>query len=180
MRRFITPILRLIARTFFRRIEIVGWEKVPRGPVIFAANHPNGLVDPLLLLCFVPRPVSFLAKAPLFHYPLISFFVKRLDSIPVYRKSDSVPGSNEQTFARARELLARGGSIAIFPEGTTHTDPQLKELKTGAARIALGAAASELAVVPTGIYYTAKQTFRSSVLVVFGQPIQVQPRPTAG
>jgi 1-acyl-sn-glycerol-3-phosphate acyltransferase len=79
MRRFITPILRLIARTFFRRIEIVGWETVPRGPVIFAANHPNGLIDPLFLLCFVPRPVSFLAKAPLFRMPLIGLaFSRRL------------------------------------------------------------------------------------------------------
>lgn len=51
---------------FFRRIDVSGTNRVPpRGPVIFAINHPNGLVDPLLLLTFVPRPVSFLAKAPL-------------------------------------------------------------------------------------------------------------------
>src|SRR4051794_32569035 len=130
MRRFITPILRLIARTFFRRIEIVGWEKVPRGPVIFAVNHPNGLIDPLFLLSFVPRPISFLAKAPLFRYPLIGFVTRAFESIPVYRKQDNVKGTNAETFTRARTLLARGGSIAIFPEGTTHSDPQLKELKT--------------------------------------------------
>ncbi|HEX9460257.1 MAG TPA: acyltransferase, partial [Thermoanaerobaculia bacterium] len=66
MRRFVTSALRLVANIFFRRIEIVGWEKVPSRPVIFAVNHPNGLIDPLFLLCFTPRPVSFLAKAPLF------------------------------------------------------------------------------------------------------------------
>src|SRR3954465_15415617 len=121
MRRFITPILRLIARTFFRRIEIVGWETVPRGPVIFAVNHPNGLIDPLFLLSFVPRPISFLAKAPLFRYPLIRVVTRAFESIPVYRKQDNVKGPNAETFARARTLLARGGSIAIFPEGTTHS-----------------------------------------------------------
>ena len=175
MRRAITAFFRFSLRVFFRRIEIVGLERVPaHGAVMFAVNHPNGLVDPLFLLCFAPRPVSFLAKAPLFHTFFIGWFVRAFDSIPVYRKQDHVSGSNEETFARARALLATGGSIAIFPEGTTHDDPQMRELKTGAARIALGAAVQELSIVPTGIYYTAKQRFRSQALVVFGEPVAVR------
>lgn len=142
---------------------------------MFAANHPNGLVDPLFILCFAPLPVSFLGKAPLFRYPVIGWFVRAFDTIPVYRRQDGTAGSNEETFARAREVLRRHGSIAIFPEGTTHDDPQLRTLKTGAARIALGAGIEELTVVPTGIYYTAKQAFRSSALVVFGKPFRVRP-----
>lgn len=177
MRGALSAVLRLIARLFFRKIEIAGEENIPEGRgVVFAMNHPNGLVDPLLLLCFAPRAVSFLAKAPLFRYPLINIFVRGLDSIPVYRKSDAVSGSNEETFARARDVLRRGGAIAISPEGTTHSESRLKELKTGAARIALGAAAMEVAVIPTGIYYTSKQTFRSAALIVFGTPIRVQPQ----
>jgi len=179
MRRFLTPILRLIANTFFRRIEIVGWEKVPRGPVIFAVNHPNGLIDPLFLLCFVPRPVSFLAKAPLFRMPLIGWFARGIDSIPVYRTQDNYSTSqNRETFAAARALLMRGGAIAIFPEGTTHSEPRLKELKTGAARIALGCSAAECAdivIVPTAIFYTAKHSFRSDALLYFGDGIAVAP-----
>src|SRR4051812_44053963 len=181
MRRFITPILRLIARTFFRRIEIIGWEKVPAGPVIFAVNHPNGLIDPLFLLCFTPRPVSFLAKAPLFRMPVIGWFTRGLDSIPVYRTQDNYATSqNRETFAAARSLLVRGGAIAIFPEGTTHSEPRLKELKTGAARIALGCGAAEcpdIVIVPTAIFYTAKQNFRSSALLYFGDGIPVAPVP---
>jgi glycerol-3-phosphate O-acyltransferase/dihydroxyacetone phosphate acyltransferase len=174
MRRAVTGVLRLLLRLFFRRIEMVGLENVPADtPVVFAANHPNGLVDPLFILCFAPRPVSFLAKAPLFRYPLIGYFVRVLDAIPVYRKQDNTKGTNAETFARAREVLRSGGSIAIFPEGTTHSDPQLRELKTGAARIALGAQLPSIAIVPAGIYYTAKQTFRSEALVWFGAPIIV-------
>src|ERR1043166_1515341 len=121
LRRFVTPFLRLIANIFFRRIEIIGWEKVPAGPGIFAVNHPNGLIDPLFLLCFTPRPVSFLAKAPLFRMPVIGWFVRGLESIPVYRKQDNVAGgSNEGTFAKARAVLARGGASPLFPHGTTH------------------------------------------------------------
>jgi glycerol-3-phosphate O-acyltransferase/dihydroxyacetone phosphate acyltransferase len=184
MRRAITAFFRFAVRIFFRRVELLGLERVPTGgAVIFAVNHPNGLVDPLFLLCFAPKPVSFLAKAPLFGYPIIGAIVRTFEAIPVYRKQDNTAGSNEETFAKARALLQRGGAIAIFPEGTTHDDPRLRELKTGAARIALGANVESLQVVPTGIYYTAKHVFRSSALVVFGDPLEVQcsdgrPRPS--
>lgn len=154
----------------------MGLERIPdRRPVIFAVNHPNGLVDPLFLLCFAARQVSFLAKAPLFRYPVIGWFVRQFDAIPVYRKQDKTAGSNRETFAKSREILAGEGAIAIFPEGTTHDDPSLRELKTGAARIALGANLEEITVIPTGIYYTAKHRFRSAALVVFGEPIRVLP-----
>ncbi|HEX2121017.1 MAG TPA: lysophospholipid acyltransferase family protein [Thermoanaerobaculia bacterium] len=174
-RQVITAALRFCVRIFYRRIEMVGLERVPDGAVIFAVNHPNGLVDPLFLLCFAPRPVSFLAKAPLFGYPVIGWFARAFDGIPVYRRQDNTTGSNRETFARAREVLQHGGSIAIFPEGTTHDDPRLRELKTGVARIALGANLDALAVIPTGIYYTAKHVFRSNALVMFGKPLPVEP-----
>ncbi|HKR65845.1 MAG TPA: lysophospholipid acyltransferase family protein [Thermoanaerobaculia bacterium] len=175
MRGAITAFFRICLRVFFRRIELVGLERIPQtGAVIFAVNHPNGLVDPLFLLCFAPRPVSFLAKAPLFRMFFIGAIVRAFEAIPVYRKQDNTGGSNRETFAAARGVLGRGGSIAIFPEGTTHDDPSLRELKTGAARIALGATLDEMTVIPTGIYYTAKHVFRSSALVVFGEPLRVE------
>lgn len=180
MRRFVAPFLRLITSIFFRRIEIVGWETVPPGPVIFAVNHPNGLIDPLFLLCFTPRPVSFLAKAPIFRMPLIGWLARGLDTIPVYRTQDNYATSqNRETFAAARGLLSRGGAIAIFPEGTTHSEPRLKELKTGAARIALGCSAEcpDIVVIPTAVFYTAKHSFRSDALLCFGDGIEVTPAP---
>lgn len=156
----------------------MGLERVPNhGAVVFAVNHPNGLVDPLFLLCFVPAPVSFLAKTPLFGLPIIGSIIRAFDTIPVYRKEESAGRSpaemNAEMFAHAREILQHGGGIAIFPEGTSHDDPQLRELKTGAARIALGANVAAT-VIPTGIYYTAKHAFRSSALVLFGEPIPVE------
>jgi glycerol-3-phosphate O-acyltransferase/dihydroxyacetone phosphate acyltransferase len=177
-RRVIAAIIRLMAKIFFRRIELAGVERVPAdSPVIFAVNHPNALIDPVFLLCFAPRPVSFLAKAPLFRMPLIGWIVRAFDSIPVYRKQDNVStAGNRETFTRARTVLERGGAIAIFPEGTTHSDPQLRELKTGAARIALGAS-MRVSIIPTGLYYTAKQTFRSAALAYFGMPIIVDSEP---
>ncbi|HYN79999.1 MAG TPA: lysophospholipid acyltransferase family protein [Gemmatimonadaceae bacterium] len=185
MRRVISSVLRVILRVFFPRIEISGIDRVPRdGPVMLAVNHPNGLIDPLFLLCLSPRPVSFLAKAPLFEMPVISWFVTALGSIPVYRRQDGGfdPAKNRQTFERARAILASGGVIAIFPEGASHDDPKMRPLKTGAARIALGATSMNsdgepLTIVPLGIYYTAKRLFRSSALLYFGEPVSVTPAP---
>ncbi|MEP6744311.1 MAG: lysophospholipid acyltransferase family protein, partial [Gemmatimonadota bacterium] len=165
MRTAITRFFCFCLRIFFRRIEVMGRKRVPdQGPVVFAVNHPNGLVDPLFVMCSAGRPVSFLAKAPILKYPVVGWIARIFETIPVYRKEDQTDGSNEEMFARARTVLRGGGSIAIFPEGTTHDDPQLRELKTGAARIALGAGLGEISVIPTGIYYTAKHVFRSAAL----------------
>ena len=137
--------LRFALRVFFRRIEVVGRRRVPRdGACLFVLNHPNALVDPAFVLAYAPRNVSFLAKSPLFRMPVIGFLIRALDSIPVYRKQDEGEGAssrNRETFERSAELLRRGGTIAICPEGVSHNEPYLLPLKTGAARIALGAAA---------------------------------------
>lgn len=172
----------MLIRIFFRRIEVTGTERVPlAGPVIFVLNHPNGLIDPAFLLCLAPRRVSFLAKAPLFRIPVIGFIVRAFEAIPVYRRQDAGAdlAKNAETFETARAVLVRGGTIAVFPEGTSHSDPKLRPLKTGTARIALGAAAAlpadlTLQIVPTGLYYRAKQTFRSAALLHFSTPFPVE------
>ncbi len=164
-------------RLFFRRIEVVGRDRVPTtGPTLFAINHPNALVDPILLLCYAPRPVSFLGKAPLFRIPVIGWLARALETIPVHRRQDGTtdPRQNRETFARARSLLENGGTIAIAPEGASHSDPKHRPIKTGAARIALGAGTSDpVAIVPVGLFYTEKAVFRSSALVLFGEPLRV-------
>src|SRR4029453_633474 len=106
--------------------------------------------------------VSFLAKEPLFRMPIIGAIVRAMDSIPVYRRMDQADtAQNAVTFEAARSLLARGGSLALFPEGTSHSDSRLKPFRTGAARIALGAGLDGLVIVPAGLFYTAKSRFRS-------------------
>src|SRR5829696_3582699 len=182
IRRVIVALLRFALRIYFRRIEVTGLEHVPlQTPVIFVLNHPNALVDPVFLLCLAPRQVSFLAKAPLFHMPLIGYLVKALDSLPVYRRQDEGQDvtKNQETFVAARKLLATGGTIGICPEGISHDKPGLQPIKTGAARISLAAVAtgevSDLKIVPAGLYYTSKTRFRSSALLYFGNPINVEP-----
>lgn len=169
-----------VLRVFFRRLETTGREHVPvAGPVLFVVNHPNALVDGLVLNCRVGRPVSFLAKEPLFRMPILGSIFRKMDAIPVYRHVDKADVTqNRRTFAAARDVLARGGSIAIFPEGRSHSEPRLLPFRTGAARIALGAVESGgLQIVPAGLFYTDKTKFRSAALLCFGPPIQVAPVP---
>jgi 1-acyl-sn-glycerol-3-phosphate acyltransferase len=182
IRRLIVGLVKLALRIYFRRIEVTGLEHVPlETPVIFVLNHPNALVDPVFLLCLAPRPISFLAKAPLFRMPVIGYLVKSLDSLPVYRRQDEGQDvtKNQETFIAARKLLARGGTIGICPEGVSHDAPGLKPIKTGAARISLAAVStgevSDLKIVPAGLYYTSKTSFRSDALLYFGVPIDVEP-----
>ena len=182
IRRIIVTLLRFTLRIYFRRIEVAGLENIPAdSPLIFVLNHPNGLVDPAFLLCLAPRRVSFLAKAPLFRMPVLGFFVRALDSLPAYRRQDEGEDvtRNAETFAAARRLLLRGGAIGICPEGVSHDEPGLRPIKTGAARIALGAVsmgeALDLKIVPAGLYYTSKTKFRSQALLYLGKPIDVTP-----
>jgi len=183
MRRLLRALFGLVLRVFFRRVEVSGLEHVPvQGPVIFVLNHPSGLIDPAFLLCLAPRRVSFLAKAPLFRMPVVGVFCRAFEAIPVHRRQDvgGDPAHNRETFEAARLVLAGGGAIALFPEGASHSDPKLRPLKTGAARIALGAAvglggSASIRIVPAGLYYRAKRTFRSAALLHFGEPFDVTP-----
>lgn len=178
MNRFVLRALRGLLRVFFRRIEVVGLEHVPTtGPAVFAPNHPNSLLDPLVLFVAVPRPVATLAAEPLFRKPVLGSVMRSIGAIPVYRREDGADRSrNRGTFDAARQHLQAGGALAIFPEGVSHDDPLLRPIRTGAARIALGTLGAEtIAMVPTGLFYTARARFRSSVLVYFGPPLAVHP-----
>ncbi len=169
-------VIGLTLRVFFRRIERVGVDRVPgAGPVMFVLNHPNALVDPGIAMISLPRPVSFLAKSTLFTIPVVGALVRGFDSIPVARRQDTKGGvvDNSRTFSVARSVLERGGSIAIFPEGVSHSATKLKPLRTGAARIALGAGLTDLLIIPVGLDYADKQVFRSAALLYFGEAIRV-------
>ncbi|MDI1242859.1 MAG: lysophospholipid acyltransferase family protein [bacterium] len=180
--KIILAIFGIALKLFFRRIETVNAGSVPRGTgVIFVMNHPNGLVDPALVFVALPRRISFLAKSTLFKMPVISFLLQTVEALPVYRKIDAEAdvSQNQKTFRAAEERLRKGGSIALFPEGISHNSPTLLPLKTGAARIAIGAVSIgddpiDLRIVPVGLHYTNKTTFRSEGLLHFGEAFQVE------
>lgn len=180
--RILLAILGTALKLFFRRIETFNGGAVPTDkPVIFVQNHPNGLIDPALVFVAMPRKISFLAKSTLFKMPVISFLLRTVEALPLYRQIDAGAdvSKNQQTFAVCRQLLKKGGAISLFPEGVSHSSPKVLPAKTGAARIALGTVSMgepiDLYIVPVGLFYTSKSTFRSEALLHFGEPFRVEP-----
>lgn len=175
--RVLVAFLRLVTRVFFRTIEVVGRERVPStGPLIFVGNHPNSLVDPVVITTTCGRRVRFAARDGLFATP-VRPILWALGSVPIKRRQDQADAGgqmdNSDAFRALHEVLARGEAFGIFPEGVSYTEPELQPLKTGAARIALSALAEGIPVtiVPVGLQYRRKQRFRGRVLVQFGRPI---------
>ena len=163
----------------FYELERIG-EPVPHGPALLVANHPNALLDPLVVMRTAGRPVRPLAKAPLFSHPLIGPVLKGLGGLPVYRRRDdpALTHLNDGTFEAAIAAMSAGTAVQIFPEGTSHSEPSLAPLRTGAARIALEAEARAgwtlgLRVVPVGLTYARKTLFRSRALAAIGEAFPV-------
>ncbi len=150
------------------------------GPVLVTANHPNALVDPLVIFRTGGRPSRPLAKAPLFDQALTGTLLRGLGGLPVYRRQDD-PASvhlNDRTFDAAIGALQAGEAVQIYPEGQSHSEPSLTPIRTGAARIALQAAAQsdwtlEVRVQAVGLTYTRKHLFRGRVVAAFGEPFSI-------
>jgi glycerol-3-phosphate O-acyltransferase / dihydroxyacetone phosphate acyltransferase len=176
---WLLPILHLVSRLVskvYYRMVVSGGCVPATGPVLLVANHPNSLLDPVLVVTGAGRPVRFLAKAPLFSDTKVGFLVRGAGSIPVYRMEDD-PGKmtqNRDMFRAVHDALEGGAAVGIFPEGISHSFPSMAELKTGAARIALGAAkgiGGAFPLVPFGLVPERKAQFRSQMLVVVGEPV---------
>jgi len=188
VRRLLAALFRRLAealvRLYYPARVVEGRERIPPGkPLVFVLNHPNGLLDPMVLRVATGYPARFLAKGTLFKNPVSRLAMEAFGSIPIHRAHESRSGDasrNDESFARCRAALAAGGALALFPEGVSHSDSQLRPLKTGAARIALSAEAEHggklgVTLVPVGLYYERKTLFRSSVLLVVGEPVAVAP-----
>jgi glycerol-3-phosphate O-acyltransferase / dihydroxyacetone phosphate acyltransferase len=174
-------VLRVALGFYFTRIEKFHGERVPlTGPVLFTSNHPNSVTDAFVIGTAVPRKVNFVATVRLFHLTPFRWLLARCGVIPINRVKDDPRAMRTvlDTFEACFGVLERGEAIGIFPEGVTHDDPQLKSIKTGAARLALELehrhrGALGLRIAPVGLTFSAKERYRSDVLVHFGDPICV-------
>lgn len=175
-------LFRITLRIFFRRITIKNRDLLlSQGPLIVVSNHPNTLMDPVVTASFMKQEVFFLAKSSFFRPGWQAWLLHKLFMIPVYRREDvgdNASGQNTDTFEKCYEFLANKGTLMVFPEGNSFMQRRLRPLKTGTARIALGAEAQrgfnlDLKIVPVGLNYSAPSKFRSEVFVQVGAPIIV-------
>jgi len=193
--------VRVVVESFFRHVEVDGLEHIPpEGGGVLVSWHPNGMIDPALIFDRFPRTIVFGARHGLFKWPGLGTVLKALGTVPIYRagdrcddsKSASSPGSPSDTEAQRRaansasldvlsDAVAGGAFACLFPEGDSHDAPHLIDLKTGAARFYFGALgrtppqSPPPVLLPVGLFYDRKRSFRSSVLVEFHPPIKLPP-----
>jgi glycerol-3-phosphate O-acyltransferase/dihydroxyacetone phosphate acyltransferase len=175
-------LFRITFRFFFRKIFRINPERFPlTGPLIICAHHPGAFLDPIVIAASSKRRIYFLAKAAVFKGKFAKWLLPKFNMIPIYRKQDdpSQMHKNDETFAKCYEHLLAGDAILIFPEGVSATERKLRELKTGAARIALGASAAsgfktEVKIICLGINYDDPHLFRQDVLVNYSEPISTR------
>ncbi|KAJ8583317.1 hypothetical protein M405DRAFT_799415 [Rhizopogon salebrosus TDB-379] len=184
-----TKVLHLIIRrladwstwSFFTEVRVIGGEHVPRdGPLIVTATHHNMMIDPVVLSsCFPHRRIlHYWSKATLFANPVLRWVLYSSGNIPVDRKSKD----RQVLFRGTFDTLARGYAVALFPEGTSYTEPKIMQIKDGAAWAALeytkwaaenGVKGPMVQIIPAAIVYTNKSKYRSNVIVKFGEPISM-------
>lgn len=179
LERIVKALIHAITNTFFRRVHIVGEENIPaEGAVIFAGNHPNALMDGWLLTATCGRwPLHFMSNAKLWNYRLLRPMLRACGAVPVYPREDfGDEADNSQAFEKLYEVLEAGNSMGVFPEGVSHAEVHIVELKTGTARVALAVAErgnTDVTIVPVGLNYVHRHRVGSQVAIEFGAPMVI-------
>ena len=172
----LTPLLRIAFS-----VRCIGRANVPRsGPVILASNH-RSFIDSIFMPLCVRRRVTFVAKAEYFESWKTAWLFRALGMIPLDREGGS---ASERALVAARRVLADGGVLGIYPEGTRSRDGRLYQGHTGVARLALDTGA---VVVPVAQSGTAEAQpigamipkLGKKVTVEFGHPIRLAGRAPA-
>lgn len=154
-----------------------GRENVPTsGPVIFASNHLS-FIDSVFLPIVVDRPIRFLAKSEYFTGRglkgwLVRQFFLGIGQLPIDRSGGK---ASEESLNTGLQLLAAGGQLGIYPEGTRSPDGRLYRGRTGVARMILESGAR---VVPVAMVDTEKAMPTGTLMpkvrrigVIFGEPL---------
>ena len=176
--RILRKIAALTVWASYRKVEVFRADATTSdpGPLMSTSNHFGGFLDPLLMMYAMPRRPRFIARDVIWKIPIVRSIMNWLGAIPVHKAEDRGKGSNDTMFASCYDALAEGGHLLIFPEGITRDEPSIGKVKTGTARIVLGARNSGtqgISIVPAGIHYEDKASLRSRASIVIGAPIKL-------
>ena len=123
-----------VAARLVYRFRVRGDDHIPAtGAAILVCNHVS-FIDPVLLMAASPRPIHFIMDHAIFKTPLLGWFFRLAKAIPIAPQRVD-PGTYEQAFARARQVLDGGDLLCIFPEGAISRDGELAEFKGGVMKL---------------------------------------------
>jgi 1-acyl-sn-glycerol-3-phosphate acyltransferase len=157
-------------RTTGTRAQIRGLEHIaPEKSYILVSNHQSTF-DIFALLGYLPIQFRWTAKAELFHTPFMGWAMSRIGYIPIERSS---PKKAYRSMLRAAEVVRKGTSVIIFPEGTRSPDGNLQPFKKGVFLLALK---SQAPILPITIQGTSKIMRKGDWRIYPGQvSIQIDP-----
>jgi 1-acyl-sn-glycerol-3-phosphate acyltransferase len=166
-------------RAFYKRHKVAGSKNIPKNkPIIFASNHQNAFMDPVVIAVKLIKPTYYLVRADIFKKKIVAKIFYSINMLPIYRERDGVDTvqANEKVFNTCFEILSKNQPIIIFPEGNHGSLKNLRPLKKGFARIALGAEEKygkeiDVQIVPVGINYSDHHNMGAELLINFGKPI---------
>ena len=175
-------IVRTGMRTYFKKYELHNFENLPKDSgLLFAANHQNAFLDPIVLAAHLKKPVYFLTRADIFKKKLVNTILRKVHMLPIFRQRDGVDTAekNKSTFDQCHDILKNKEHVLIFPEGNHNYKKHLRSpLKKGISRIALGAAEKynfnmKLYIIPLGIDYSNHFNMNSEMLSIVGEPLDI-------
>jgi 1-acyl-sn-glycerol-3-phosphate acyltransferase len=176
MKRTINFLVHVATNTAFRSVEVRRVAPEPSGAVLVLANHGGGLADILTVIVGCTRFPRFLARDIIWKFPVARTVMNSAGAIPVSRRQDhGGAADNTGLFGAAWTALADGDLLAIYPEGESVAEPRLARLRTGAARILLGAWArgTDVWIEPMGLHYYDMSVLRGRGLVQVGTPVRM-------
>ncbi|MGN0033217.1 MAG: 1-acyl-sn-glycerol-3-phosphate acyltransferase [Candidatus Limimorpha sp.] len=169
-------------RRGFKRYQVIGRENIPSGSAnIFASNHCNALTDALVILATDSKKKVFIARADIFKNPKIAKILRWLRILPIYRIRDgigTVRDNNADIINQAVDVIHDSVPLFLYPEATHRTKHSLRQLSKGIFHIAMQAnrefgEEKPIYIVPTGLDYGDYFRYRSTILISFGEPINV-------
>ncbi len=180
--KFLKVLVGFSLKIFFHRIYVSGTEHVnPNKAQLIASNHPSGFLEPLIMACYLPKPLYFLVRGDVFENPIANYFLRATHQIPIFRFRDgfSKMRNNSKTMDESLQVLADKKNLLIFAEGGTQSVKKLRPLQKGIARIAFQTLEAhpdlELEILPTGINFTHFTESDKAIYLKIGAPIIVKP-----
>lgn len=163
---------------YYKKITVAGKENIPtKGATLFVSNHPNSLLDPLIVGTTNGRSTYFLTRAGVFKKKLIIKFFNSVQMLPIYRVRDGWENlsKNQAIFDKCISILKNKQALVIFPEGSHCILRRVRPLSKGFTRILFGAFEQhsdlKIKIVPVGLNYDVMTQFPARVAIYYGKPI---------
>jgi 1-acyl-sn-glycerol-3-phosphate acyltransferase len=147
-----------------------------KGPVLFAANHPNSFLDGVILSTLLDEDLYSLTRGDVFNNKTAAKILLGLKLLPVYRTSEgkhNLP-HNYATFEACKEIFKKDKVVLIFSEAGSVNEWHLRSLRKGTARLAFTSwqQGIDLKVIPLGFNYSSFKKFGKEVHINFGEEIR--------